>query len=337
MLIDQNVSIINGDGGVGKSWLALQLAICAVTGRQWLGKDVKRGPVLLFSAEDNVHDLHRRAAKILRAEALTFADIKDLHGFDATTINAVLGGLDGSGKVKATTLWRRVERKVAEMRPSAVLIDTLANVFDGSEINRTQAVQFLTLCRELAAKYGCAVVILAHVSQAGKNSGDGSSGSTGWNNSVRSRLYLKRPDDRDERKRDPDLRILEVMKQNHGPGVGDAHEIRFSDGRYVANEKRAVVEADVEWFFLRMLDVFEKRGQNVSSDKPASKNFAPRVLAKTEEAKEARINERAIARAMDALLASGAIVLIEAKDANRNKTTGLRLSAEGKKNLNVLH
>ena len=61
------------------------------------------------------------------------------------------------------------------------------------------------------------------------------------------------------------------------------------------------------------------------------------MLAKTEEAKEARINERAIARAMDALLASGAIVLIEAKDANRNKTTGLRLSAEGKKNLNVLH
>ena len=143
MLIDQNVSIINGDGGVGKSWLALQLAICAVTGRQWLGKDVKRGPVLLFSAEDNVHDLHRRAAKILRAEGLTFAEVKDLHGFDATTINAVLGGLNGSGKVKATALWRRVERKVAEMLPSAVFIDTLANVFDGSEINRTQAVQFL--------------------------------------------------------------------------------------------------------------------------------------------------------------------------------------------------
>jgi hypothetical protein len=44
------------------------------------------------------------------------------------------------------------------------------------------------------------------------NSGDGAGFSTAWHNSVRSRLYLRRPQ-ADE----PDRRVLEVKKANYGP------------------------------------------------------------------------------------------------------------------------
>jgi hypothetical protein len=45
-------AVINGDGGVGKSLLGLQLQICSVAKREWLGMPVKHGPAIFFSGED---------------------------------------------------------------------------------------------------------------------------------------------------------------------------------------------------------------------------------------------------------------------------------------------
>lgn len=42
----RSVTLISGDGGTGKSLLALQLAVATATGRPWLGFDVAVGPVL---------------------------------------------------------------------------------------------------------------------------------------------------------------------------------------------------------------------------------------------------------------------------------------------------
>jgi hypothetical protein len=64
---------------------------------------------------------------------------------------------------------------------------------------------------------------------SGINNDSGLSGSTGWHNSVRSRLFFKMYDD-DEA--DSDLRQLEVKKNNYGPS-GEVVRMVWRDGVFV--------------------------------------------------------------------------------------------------------
>ena len=48
----RTVTLFSGDGGTGKSLLALQLAVAAATGGWWIGREVTPGSVLYLSAED---------------------------------------------------------------------------------------------------------------------------------------------------------------------------------------------------------------------------------------------------------------------------------------------
>src|SRR5258708_1540120 len=56
----RTVTMLAGDGGVGKTILALQLAVATVAGKPWLGLTPEFGPVVYLSAEDDVDELHRR-------------------------------------------------------------------------------------------------------------------------------------------------------------------------------------------------------------------------------------------------------------------------------------
>ncbi len=58
------VTALYGDGGVGKTILLLQLAVCVVLGIDWLGAKVTAGPVLIMCCEDDPDELWRRLEKI---------------------------------------------------------------------------------------------------------------------------------------------------------------------------------------------------------------------------------------------------------------------------------
>ena len=74
------------------------------------------------------------------------------------------------------------------------------------------------MLRGLAIRYQCAVVLLAHPSLTGKATGSRLSGSTAWDASVRSRLYLDRVTlGENSNRSDPDRRLLKVLKANYGP------------------------------------------------------------------------------------------------------------------------
>src|SRR5690606_30654641 len=61
----KTVTLFGGDGGTGKSLLALQLAVAVAGGRDWIGRQVKPGKVIFLSAEDDEEELHRRLHSIL--------------------------------------------------------------------------------------------------------------------------------------------------------------------------------------------------------------------------------------------------------------------------------
>jgi RecA-family ATPase len=72
----------------------------------------------------------------------------------------------------------------------------------------------------MCLRHETAVLLLAHPSASAMASGDGGGFSTAWNNSVRSRLYLRRPKSEDA-EAIADRRVLEVRKANYGPSGGN--------------------------------------------------------------------------------------------------------------------
>ena len=121
-------------------------------------------------------------------------------------------------------------------------------------------------------------MISAHPSIEGIRSGSGSSGSTAWNNSVRSRLYLTRYD-----KTDLDLRKLTNKKSNYGP-LGIDIDLRWDGGVFKPLESGGGVAASIlrpncEAKFLSLLRKMAGQNRYLSESKNAANN-APRQFSR---------------------------------------------------------
>ncbi|WP_233902104.1 AAA family ATPase [Paracoccus denitrificans] len=314
------VTLLTGDGGTGKSLLALQLATACALGKPWLGKTVAGGRALFVSAEDDEDELHRRLADVLNAEEASFADLDQLALRSLAGEDALLTELDTrTGKQKATDLFRELDAFLTDLAPALVVLDTLADLFPGNENDRAQARQFIGMLRGLAIRHDCAVVLLAHPSLSGIQNGTGMSGSTGWHNSVRSRLYLERILQGDDEP-NPGARVLRTMKANYGP-TGAEIALTWRNGVFVADEPETGLDCMARRSkamrkFMELLRLFTEQGRDVNSR--AGRYYAPTIFAAHPEAEG--ITKNAFADAMECLFSQGAIRDAEV-DRHRRKTT----------------
>lgn len=301
----RTVTILAGDGGTGKSLAALQLAIATARGTPWLGQETTEGRAVFISAEDERDELHRRLAAVAVAEGFALADLDKLTCLSLAAEDALLSVPEGAGKtMKETPLFRKVEEWLSIHRPAVTVLDTLADLFGGDEINRGQARQFIGQLRGLALKHGTTILLLAHPSLSGMARGDGNSGSTAWNNSVRSRLYMRRTTGEDGAEADPDSRTLEVMKANYGR-IGLSLSLRYRDGAFVAvgtagapDAKATAAKADR--VFSKLLRECHANGRRVNHT--GGNSYAPKVFASLPDAEG--VTKNAFRRAMETALAN---------------------------------
>lgn len=301
------VTMLGGDGGVGKSLLALQLAIGTATGKQWIGHHPKAGRAIYLSAEDDKDELHRRVADIAATEGTGMADLGDLILRSLAGEDALLAVADSrQGTLQTTPLLSELDQAIGDHGASLLVLDTLADFHSGEENNRAVARQFIGILRGLALRHECTVLLLAHPSLTGISSGSGLSGSTAWNNSVRSRLYFERVHE-DGFEPDPDQRRLSTKKANYGR-TGDEWIVKWTNGCFVP-------EADKSWLdqnnatmksvrvFLELLRAYETEGRTVNAN--SGPNYAPSVFAKDKRSE--RVSKSAFAAAMSDLFANGTI------------------------------
>jgi RecA-family ATPase len=225
------VTLLGGDGGTGKSLLMQQLSVAIATGNHWLGRPVGEGRVLYLSAEDDEAELHRRLFDICREYATGFDQLGRLKIVPLAGEDALLATTNGATML-TTKLFKQLENLIADWQPAVVIFDTLADVFGGSENDRSHARQFIGMLRGLAIRHQMAVVVLSHPSLTGISSGSGLSGSTAWNNSVRSRLYLDRVKDEAGFEADTSLRELKTVKSNYGP-TGNEISMQWQAGVFI--------------------------------------------------------------------------------------------------------
>lgn len=233
---------------------------------------------MVVSAEDDIDELHRCVVAIARGLGVNLADLTDLHFIPLAGQDAVMAAPEGrTNVVRDTPVWRGLVAMVERFKPRLVIIDTRAAVFAGNENDRSQARQFIGLLRGLAITKNLAIILIEHPSLTGLTSRTGTSGSTGWNNSVRSRLYLGIISDNQGEEISQGLRVLRVTKANYGP-TGQELRLRWSDGCFILDGptgglEKLVAEAKVDRAFLDLLASYNAQGRDVS-DSPGS-NFAP--------------------------------------------------------------
>ncbi|MER8858993.1 AAA family ATPase [Mesorhizobium sp. M0757] len=320
----RQVSILNGDGGVGKSLLALQIAAASSMGCETIGLRPMSGRVLYLGAEDEADEFHRRLAAIASEHHRQLSDMADFRLVPMAGRDALLAAPDRAGVMQPTPNMASLVDHIADFRPCFLVLDTSADLFGGDEIKRNQVRQFIGLLRKPAIELDLAVLLLSHPSVAGMQTGSGSSGSTAWNNSVRSRLYLTAATGDGV---DPDARVLTTMKANYGKKGGEIRML-WKDGVFVLDDGKpspavGLLSKRAEAVFKDLLSKFNRTDQNVSATPGTT--YAPAKMERHPDAKG--VSKKQFGEAMQRLLDSGEVKIITAGPKSRERKR-LILAAE---------
>jgi len=308
----RTVCMLFGAGGVGKSLIVQQLANKVAMGEPFFNIETMKMPVLCVMCEDDKDELSRRQ--------LDINEWMGIDEFDSGPDNLWLGPRVGHDNILVTfpnqgeaqpgkffiKLCVEIERVKGGAENVMVILDTAADLFGGNENVRREANTFVkTYLGSIVQRYNATIVLLAHPSLSGLASGSGLSGSTAWENSVRSRAYLHRGDD------DSNIRTLSRMKSNYS-GIGSENDIKLIWDKGVLTEiaepdhldrlnqtalkNDIMARVDIAW---KDKNAFRARGLR------GYKMLLPRLLPRHEPA--------AIAKAFIELITDGNVVLVKDK------------------------
>jgi len=211
-------TLLAGHGGIGKSGIALLLAVCIAAGLPFFGLPCERRRVLYLSCEDREEVLHWRLSRICAFLDLDLAslsgrlDVLDLVGADTVLMERSMDGLG------FTAAFATLEERIKEYGTELLIIDGVSDTFGGNENARAEVKRFVNALVGLIQADRGGVLLVGHVSKPSSTagaSGEGYSGTTGWHNTVRARWYLYPENDADEGERTGTL-MLELQKSNHG-------------------------------------------------------------------------------------------------------------------------
>ena len=152
-------TILSGDGGGGKTTIALQLAV-AVERRlgEWLGTTTSSGPVIFVTAEEPEAEMRRRLDRVARKLGIDPAEITGLHFHFAEPEASLLAVASGDGTMSPTPLFQALAAAAEIIRPAILMIDSVAAVFGGNQNDCVQVRSFVSLLRGIARRAGCAVL-----------------------------------------------------------------------------------------------------------------------------------------------------------------------------------
>ncbi len=320
-------TLLAGGGGTGKSLFVQGLLTAISLGQSYLGLEPTEAmPALFVNCEDSADEMHRRSTSICTALDCFPRELTDMFCLSrAGAMGNELGTFGEDGRFRVSVFFRQIASVAKHNRVRVVALDNIGHMFTGNENDRAEVTQFVNLSTQLAMEIDGAVILLGHPA---KIHGSQFSGSTAWENAVRTRWYLERPDANNTDL--PDRRVLKLGKAN-GAAIGKTIEMAWNNGAFVRpdaipvdnNGRLSVEHAAIEDRFLKCLDLCTAQERHVS-DRPKAGNYAPKFFARMPEGKG--IRESQYAAAMEWLLRQDRIVLhatLGWKDSGRRHAIGI--------------
>ena len=150
-LITQGLFILAGAPKVGKSWLALDIALSIAKGEKVLGRETKRGSALYLCLEDSYTRIQNRLFELTSepSENLYFAIM-------AGTLGGVLEKQIETFKSQYSDL-------------KIIIIDTLQKIRSGDESSYSSDYKELSVLKNLADKLNLAILLVHHTRKCRDN------------------------------------------------------------------------------------------------------------------------------------------------------------------------
>ena len=158
------LTVLWGEPGIGKTFVAVSLAASVATGRPWLGRKCLQGDVVYVCGEGGYPSLARRIQAALANIGVGWLEMFDPEHDPETPHKPI--PIHISPGVDLVAGPDKLLEEIGDKRPRLIIIDTLSRCFGGDENKQEfmqKFVQSLDLLREV---YGCALLVLHH---AGKN------------------------------------------------------------------------------------------------------------------------------------------------------------------------
>jgi hypothetical protein len=182
--MDGGVGICGGEPKLGKSFLALDMAVAVASGTPCLRSyPVPRpGPVLLYAAEDALHIVRRRLDGICAAAGRSLPQL-DLQVITAATLRLDLPA-DRD----------RLQRTVERFQPRLLILDPFVRLHRIDENVSGEVAPLLAYLRELQRCHNVAVLLVHHAKKGGGRvrAGQALRGSSEFHAWGDSNLYLRR-------------------------------------------------------------------------------------------------------------------------------------------------
>ena len=147
--LSPGLTFLYGKPKVGKSWLALQLALSVLVGGKMLGRDVPRGRVLYLALEDNERRLQNR----MKAQMWPITDSVDVMLFDR--FREQIGALNSAGG-------RRLLAYIEAQKYTLVIVDTFSRAMMGDQLKSDEMTAAVGPIQQYAMKTDLSLVIVDH-------------------------------------------------------------------------------------------------------------------------------------------------------------------------------
>jgi len=174
---EDQCAVIGGEPKAGKTWFALDMALCLASGRRVLDRwePCRAGKVLLFSPEGGPLVASNRAHQLCWGMGINPADI-----------SGRLLGLTGRLHVDCEQDYQRLLATIGRERPDVLLLDPLIGVHHAAENESSEMQPVLDGIRDLRQAHpGLCIWLVHHTSKGGRDQSRGyalrgSSALGGW-------------------------------------------------------------------------------------------------------------------------------------------------------------
>ena len=154
ILREQDLAVLYGPPGVGKSFVAMSMALSVANGCEWMGREVAAPGQVIYMAGEGVYGIGKRvmawAGGKISTRSMLWSHWWQINDFvpllDPSAFRALMESIDGSG-----------------VRPRLIVIDTLARAMTGGDENSAKDMGlFVMRCSALRDHTGAAVLLVHH-------------------------------------------------------------------------------------------------------------------------------------------------------------------------------
>lgn len=173
--------IIGGQSGVGKSWIAMDMALSIATGTPWLDAFATTpGKVVYIDEEGSRSGAYKRLMALMKGRGITGQRGIPLHMVIRKSL-----------KFDSPEGLATISRIIYDTQPTVVICDTLVRMHTGEENSARDMARFFDLSSQLREAYGVAIGFIHHTRKPSKeDAGDladmmrGSGDIRGWPDSI---------------------------------------------------------------------------------------------------------------------------------------------------------